>query len=211
MTFGAGESTGAPRGGFLGMKSLDEEDLAPGMGFQFHAHEDIEILTYARRGTMIHQDEKGGTGLLRAGEFRCHRVLDGTRHRLMNRSFVDRAHIFHSCWASGQDRPDPPHEKRFFPLSERTGILRLIASQDGRKASLRISRNARIFSSLLEVGNHLIHELEPGRGAWLHVVDGRVRLVDDSLGPGDGAGVAGERAVSFTAQEGSEILLFDLA
>lgn len=68
-----------------------------------------------------------------------------------------------------------------------------------------------MYSTLIHKGNHMIHELKPGRNAWLHVVKGRVHLNDLHLQEGDGAGFSGERSVSFTAQEPAEILLFDLA
>ena len=56
----------------------------------------------------------------------------------------------------------------------------------------------------------MVHELSQGRSAWLHVVQGEVRLGDVVLTTGDGAGITDDRAVSVTAQEESEILLVDL-
>ena len=66
-------------------------------------------------------------------------------------------------------------------------------------------------SSVLLLGQHLIHEMGAGRGAWLHVVKGQIQLRDHCLSTGDGAALDGEAAVSFTAQEPTEILLFDVA
>jgi redox-sensitive bicupin YhaK (pirin superfamily) len=67
-----------------------------------------------------------------------------------------------------------------------------------------------LCSALLEPGQHLVHELSPGRIAWLHLVEGEVTLGDIILTTGDGAGVTAERAVSLTAQSEAEILLLDL-
>jgi redox-sensitive bicupin YhaK (pirin superfamily) len=68
-----------------------------------------------------------------------------------------------------------------------------------------------MYSAVLLPGCHLVHEFEGARTGWLHVVDGRILLQDQSLRTGDGAALIGEVAASFTAQEPSEILLFDLA
>jgi len=57
----------------------------------------------------------------------------------------------------------------------------------------------------------LIHELGRGRAAWLHVVKGRIQVLEDVLRAGDGAALVEEASVSLTAREPSEILLFDLA
>jgi redox-sensitive bicupin YhaK (pirin superfamily) len=67
-----------------------------------------------------------------------------------------------------------------------------------------------LYSSLLDRGQHIIHELSEGRSAWLHIVQGAVTLGSVLLNAGDGAGILDERAVSMTAREGTEILLLDL-
>jgi hypothetical protein len=102
-------------------------------------------------------------------------------------------------------------KKKLFTLAERKGILKLIASRDGKESSLKIQQDVEMYSTLINKGNHMIHELKPGRSAWLHVVKGRIDINELQLQTGDGAGFSGEIAVSFTAQEPTEILLFDLA
>ena len=66
------------------------------------------------------------------------------------------------------------------------------------------------MSSVLDPGHHIVHELIPGRSAWLHVICGEATLDDLILARGDGVGVAVERSVSLTAQESTEVLLVDL-
>jgi redox-sensitive bicupin YhaK (pirin superfamily) len=129
---------------------------------------------------------------------------------VFNGSLTEQAQSFQFGIATEPNGPKPRAEKKRFPLADRKGILRLIASPDGRNESLRLRGDIRVFSSLLDTGHHLIHELTAGRKAWLHVVTGRILLVDQPLRSGDGASVVGEAAVSLTAQEPSEILLFDL-
>src|SRR4030095_3529849 len=80
-----------------------------------------------------------------------------------------------------------------------------------RTGSLHLHEDTRLYSTILEPGQHVVHELAPGRAAWLHVGLGEVTLRDLVLTAGDGAGLSAERAVSLTARQGSEILLFDLA
>lgn len=196
--------------GFRVLESLVEHDLAPGMGFLVHAHKDNEMVTYVEEGVVIHGDSVGRTGRLRAGEFRRTSTRGGMFDSAINESRTDRAHVFQSGIASNQDPLRPGGEQKRFPLAERRGFLRLIASPDGRDGSLRIHQNVRMYSSLLDRGTHLIHELGLGRRGWLHVVAGRIQLGEHCLGAGDGVGLADEVAVSFTAQEPSEILLFDL-
>jgi redox-sensitive bicupin YhaK (pirin superfamily) len=75
---------------------------------------------------------------------------------------------------------------------------------------LHTLQDALIYSSILDPGHHPIHELLPGRSAWLHVICGEATLHDIVLTQGDGVGVTMEPLVSLTAQEHTEILLIDL-
>ena len=128
-----------------------------------------------------------------------------------DKSPSQKAHLFVSSMSPHQKQAEPSSERKYYPYADRHGKLRLIASPDGSAASLRLQKDVRIYSSVLDPGHHVVHALNPGRGAWLHVVAGGIRLIDHSLEAGDGASLDDELAVSFTAREASEILLFDLA
>jgi len=67
-----------------------------------------------------------------------------------------------------------------------------------------------MHSSILEPGQHIVHELAVDRIAWLHVVQGEVAMGDVVLETGDGAGIVADRAVSITARQLTEILLLNL-
>jgi len=54
------------------------------------------------------------------------------------------------------------------------------------------------------------HELSNGRDAWLQVAAGSVKVNDNALKQGDGAGIRQESKITITAEEPAEILLFDL-
>jgi len=67
--------------------------------------------------------------------------------------------------------------KRFSAAERRDGLC-VVASPDGRKGSLRIHQDALVYSAMLDPGQHVVHELSPGRKAWLHVVQGEITLGD---------------------------------
>jgi len=187
------------------------------MSLHPHSSNDIEIVTYVRDGTLINQDSFGGLGRIESGEFQRTSAARKIRHRVINGSLLDPAHIFQSSITPDGNDFQPGMEQRRFPVKDREGVLRLVASLDGRSGSLRIQQDLRMYSSIMLIGHHLVHELSRGRAAWIHVVKGRVLLKgrvileDQLLGTGDAAALEDETAVSFTAEIPSEILLFDLA
>jgi len=145
-----------------------------------------------------------------AGEFQRMTPGRGIRCNETNASRTDWTHVFQIGLYPSRAGFEPGHEQKRFSAAERRGVLCVVASPDARKGSLRVHRDAELYSSLLDPGQHVVHELSPGRSAWLHLLDGKVMLGDVILTAGDGAGITVERAVSITAQEESEIMLIDL-
>ncbi len=199
------------RGGFGVLKVFNEEILNPGRAFTLHTQEDRVVVTYINEGVMIfNRPRLGKTGLMETGDLQLSYALSSSKPYSLNHSSIDQARFFQSGFSPVPGPQEPGGDKKHFTLAERKGVLKLIASPDGKEASLKIRQDVEMYSTLIHKGNHMIHELKPGRTAWLHVVKGRIDLGELILLAGDGAGYSEEIGVSFTAQEPSEILLFDL-
>jgi redox-sensitive bicupin YhaK (pirin superfamily) len=196
--------------GFGALEILNEGRLPPGAGVSRHAHHDAEIVTYVREGALAYEESMGCSGFIHTGEFQRMTAGRGARHTHTNVSRADWTHVFQVWLCPSEAGLEPSHEQRRFSVAERRGVLCVVASPDARRGSLRIHQDAVMYSAILDPGQHVVHELPQGRSAWLHLVQGEVTLGDDVLSTGDGAGVQTERAVSFTAREETEILLFDL-
>jgi len=197
--------------GFGVLEILNEDLLPPGAVIPIHLQRDAEIVSYVLEGALAHEDSTGRSGVIHAGEFQRRTVGRGIRHSETNASRTSWAHVFQMSLHPSQVGREPSHEQRRFSAGQRRGVLCVVASPDGRRGSLLVQQDALIYSALLDVGQHVVHELPTGRSAWLHIVRGEVTLLDVVLTTGDGAGIIGERAVSLTAREETEILLVDLA
>ena len=197
-------------GGFGLLESFTEDRLPPGAGVPVHPRHDAEIVTYVWAGSLAHEDAAGRSAILHAGEFQRMSAGHRMRHSETNASRTDWAHIFQMWLHPMTPGLEPSQEQKRFCAADRRGGLCVVASPDGRNGSLRIHQDAVIHSAMLDPGQHLVHELSPGRSAWLHIVRGEVTIDDVVLSTGDGAGMTMARAVSLTAQVETEILLLDL-
>ena len=64
----------------------DEHLLAPGAGFEEHAHRGVEILSWVRSGGLAHSDSRGASRLLGPGELMVQSTGGGVRHTERNAS-----------------------------------------------------------------------------------------------------------------------------
>ena len=210
LTFSLPEVAGAPAGGFGLLAAFDEMRLSPDQVMTPPPQHEAEVITYVYKGALAQENSTGSSGVVHAGEFQRMTVVDGIRRKETNASRTDGGRIFRISLRPSQVGLDRVYEQKRFAAGQRRNTLCAVASVDGRKGSLHLLRDAIVYSSMLDPGHHLVHELLAGRSAWLHVVHGQVALQDILLAEGDGVGLTSEPVVSFTAQEQTEILLVDL-
>jgi len=196
--------------GFSALRVLNQDRIAPGAGFPTHPHRDMEIVTCVLEGALRHRDSLGNGSVIRPGEVQYMSAGRGVEHSEANASQEQPVHVLQMWVLPRSSGGEPRYDQRAFPPQERSGRLRLAVSPDGRDGSIRIEQDAALYLGLLAAGERVEHALEPGRSAWLHVARGRLRLGDEELGPGDGAGLRDEPRVLLEGLEQAELVLWDL-
>lgn len=193
------------------LRVINEDIIQPAKGFGTHGHRDMEIVTYLLEGELEHKDSMGNGTVIRPGEVQRMSAGKGVLHSEFNPSPAATTHLL-QIWIEPSVRGVPPsYEQTYFPVEERRGRLRLVASQDGRDGSVTIHQDAALYAALLAPGESVRHAPAPGRHAYLHVARGKVDLNGVQLGAGDGAKIAEESELRISAAADAEILLFDLA
>ena len=196
---------------FRALRVLNDDTVAPGAGFGTHPHNDMEIVTYVTEGALEHKDSMGTGSVIRAGDVQRMSAGTGVTHSEYNHSDTERVKFLQIWLFPERKGLEPGYEQTRFEESELSDRLRLIASPDGKDGALTVHQDASLFASKLKSGATLEHRLAEGRYGWLHVVRGGVLLNGVALAGGDGAGIEKEDLLQISAEQDSEILLFDLA
>jgi redox-sensitive bicupin YhaK (pirin superfamily) len=196
---------------FRSLRVINEDRVQPAQGFPTHSHRDMEIITYILGGALEHRDDMGNGSVIRPGDVQRMSAGTGVSHSEFNPSAAEPVHLL-QIWILPQSQNlAPSYEEKHFSDEERRGRLRLIASTNGHDGSVELHQDARLFASVLDAGQTLVHALDEGRYGWLQVARGTVRLNEVELKHGDGAAISNEREARITAHDQAEFLLFDLA
>ena len=197
--------------GFRHLRVINEDRVAPGMGFPTHPHRDMEIVTYILEGALQHRDSMGTGSIIRPGEVQRMSAGTGVTHSEQNASKTDPVHLLQIWILPEQKGITPSYEQKQFPHSELQGKLRLVAAGEPRDGAVKIHQDVSLFAGILLPGQTVRHELAKDRHAWLQVARGKVLVNGQELVAGDGAAVSNEPALEIQGKEEAEVLLFDLA
>lgn len=196
--------------GFRALRVINDDTVAPGLGFGTHPHRDMEIITYVMTGALQHRDSMGHEAVMRAGDVQRISAGTGIEHSEFNHSASVPVH-FLQVWILPDHNSATPNyaEKSFGNIP--SGRLVLVASKTGRHDSLPINQDADVLLAKLAAGDFVSHAFRSGRHAWVHVAEGAVTLNGQPLMAGDGAAISNERAWDLTGTSAAQVLAFDLA
>ncbi len=211
-SFSFGEYFDPKHNGFRSLRVLNEDQVAPGIGFGRHGHQDMEIITLVMEGALRHQDSLESSSVITPGKVQRMTAGTGIMHSEVNSSATEPVHLIQIWIIPDRKGYAPEYEEVEVDFNLAKGRFQLIASQDGREGTVRVHQDVTLSLTRLEGEESLRHELAPGRHAWVQVMRGSVSLGGQTLQAGDGAALSDEAAVSLQGVGApAEVLLFDLA
>jgi redox-sensitive bicupin YhaK (pirin superfamily) len=198
------------RMGVGGLRVWNDDEIAPGTGFDPHPHRDMEIVTYVRQGAITHQDSLGNKGRTEAGDVQVMHAGTGIVHGEYNME-SEPTRIFQIWIQPAQRGVKPGWGSRSFPKG---GASTLTALADGRPGAdgtaLPLYADAAVLAGTLQKGQTVRQALRPGRVAYLVPASGSVTVNGVQVNTRDGATVSGETDIEIVATEDAELVLVDV-
>lgn len=198
------------RMGFGVLRVINDDWVAPGMGFGSHPHRNMEIISFISSGAITHQDSEGNTGTTRAGEVQVMSAGTGIMHSEYNRT--NEPLTFFQIWIE-------PNRLNVLPRWESKAIvgygntLPLLVSgypEDQNKA-LFIYQNARIYGGKISVGTKV--SIPITHQAYVLASNGQIQLLTDTtkieMQTGDGAEVTKLSTIDIEALTDAEVIVID--
>jgi hypothetical protein len=195
---------------FMGVSALrviNDDRVTPGKGFATHSHQDMEIISYVKKGAIEHKDSMGNIERLPAGEFQLMSAGTGVTHSEYNPSPTESLEFLQIWIQPNAYGIKPGYQQKHF--AARQGLVR-VAAPDARDGSLLIHQDATLYHLILDANNTSSLAITPGRTVYIHMISGVVSVNDTNLTSGDGATIKDIKTVDFAGIEAAEALVFDL-
>mgnify|MGYP000421502830 CR=1 FL=1 len=194
--------------GFL--RVFNHDTLRPGAIWPMHPHRDVEGITYVVAGEFEHADSLGNGGVLLPGAVQRMTLGRGAEHSEGNHSQTEPMQ-FIQMWILPNERGlEPAIEQKQYAEADRTGRwLRILKPAGADGDGVEVHQDVTMHVSRLPAGEALDYAFTEGRGGYFYVIEGDVRVNDETLHRGDAAKIDGAGALRVEATATAELLLVD--
>jgi redox-sensitive bicupin YhaK (pirin superfamily) len=133
------------RMGFGALRVINDDTVAPSMGFGTHPHRDMEIISIPLSGELKHKDTIGNDFVIKPGEVQTMSAGTGIMHSEYNNSEKDDVNFLQIWVMPKQNGIAPAYSQKDFNSEERENAFQLVVSPDGRNNSATINQDAFFF------------------------------------------------------------------
>ena len=194
------------------LRVLNDDTVAPGMGFGKHPHDNMEIISIPLEGDLEHQDNTGTNQVIKAGDVQVMSAGSGIAHSEKNKN-NDKQVKFLQIWVFPKEKNvKPRYDQKTFTETDKKNKLVTVVSPVGTKdGGVQIHQDAWFHLGNLEKGTELNYDLkQKENGVYAFVLDGDVTINEIALNRRDGLGVTETEKLVIRADENAKILLMEV-
>ena len=196
--------------GWGNLRVINEDWVAPGMGFGKHGHRNMEIISYVVEGELAHQDSMGNVESIPPGDVQRMSAGSGVMHSEFNHAKDQTTHLLQIWIEPNVLEIDPSYEQKTIPSADKDGKLCLVASPEGSDGAVKIFADAKVYAGLFNGSQTAQLQLNPNRKGYLHLVRGSVEVNGQQLNAGDALLIENESTLQIDKGSDAEVLFFDL-
>ncbi len=197
---------------FGALRVLNDDIVAPGMGFGTHPHDNMEIITIPLKGDLEHKDSMGNIGRIKENEIQMMSAGSGITHSEYNPN-NDREVNLLQIWIFPKEKNIKPRYNQIsLSPEDRKNKFQQVISPDGNPVGMNINQNAFFQLASLEASKTLNYKVQlPGNGVYAFLISGEMKVNNNyNLYHRDALGLWETENIAFTAQKDAELLLIEV-
>jgi quercetin 2,3-dioxygenase len=196
--------------GFGGLGLIDHAELTPPHVVALHEHRNDEIISYLRRGKMIHIDTAGNTEEIRPDRLMVMNAGRGLSHeeQVVGADDIDMLQIF-----VRPERADMQPGVQFHDLAgaRHVGGWRLLAGFDGSHAPTTVRQRLLLSDQFVRANDGTTVAARDGFDTWLYVFNGQISVAGKTYARGGAiAATDDDRVPELRAVTDADLVLFQV-
>lgn len=199
---------------FGALRVLNDDVIAPKMGFGTHPHDDMEIITIPLKGVLKHRDSMHNEWQsVVPGEVQVMSAGTGLQHSEINGSNDEYLGLFQIWIMPNKQQVVPRYDQKVFESDNRKNKLQILVTSidENHEGSLKIHQDAIISRIDLDKGKTFQYQLKSAQhGVYGMTIYGTVNMSDNILGTRDAIGISETDSFEIEAEEDSSLLFIEV-
>lgn len=193
------------------LRVLNDDSVAPGMGFGKHPHDNMEIISIPLEGDLQHEDSTGTKAVIRQGDVQIMSAGTGIVHSEKNAN-SDKQVKFLQIWVfPNQRNVTPRYDQKSFREEDQHNQLLTVVSPMGHAEGINIHQDAWFSLGKFDAGTTVTYDVKgEGNGVYAFVLEGDVTINEIALNRRDGLGISEEQSLTIKADTDLRILLMEV-
>ena len=194
------------------LRVLNDDEVAPSMGFGTHPHDNMEIISIPLSGELKHKDSMGNEAIIKTGEIQVMSAGTGIQHSEFNASTSDPVKFLQIWLFPNKKNVTPRYDQIQLPDLSTHNELHQVLSPNPEDAGVWIHQNAWFHMGTFDAGTAQSYTLKNARnGLYLFMIEGSIEIEGETLGARDAIGLSDLNEVSFTStSKNTRVLLMEV-
>jgi redox-sensitive bicupin YhaK (pirin superfamily) len=194
------------------LRVLNDDQVAAGMGFGTHPHDNMEIISIPLEGDLEHKDSMGNVSVIKKGDIQVLSAGTGITHSEYNKN-KDKEVKFLQIWLFPNKKSvTPRYDQITLSNNDRHNKLQQILSPVATDAGVWIHQDAWFHLGQFDKNFTATYSIKKsGNGVYAFVLKGDITIEGQELHERDGLGIWDVDKISLLANsQGAEVLLMDV-
>ncbi|WNH12166.1 pirin family protein [Thalassobellus suaedae] len=199
---------------FGALRVLNDDMIAPKMGFGTHPHDNMEIITIPLKGVLKHRDSMHNEWqAVLPGEVQVMSAGTGVQHSEINGSAEEHLGLFQIWVFPDKQNVAPRYGQKVFDAEERKNKLQTLVTSidEDHEGSLKIHQDAVLSRIDLDKGQTFNYKLKSDKhGVYVMNIFGEFLVDEKTLETRDAIGVSETSDFNIETKEDSSILFIEV-
>lgn len=194
------------------LRVLNDDRVAPGMGFGTHPHDNMEIITIPLAGELRHRDSMGNSSLIQAGEIQVMSAGTGVQHSEFNASNDTELNLLQIWLYPNKRQVAPRYDQKVLKVWNEPGILHEVLAPYPSDNAVWIHQDAWFSMGIFPKDAVVDYALKRDtNGIYLFVLEGAVSLLGHDLKSRDAMGIQDTKEIKINVlADHTRMLIMDV-
>ena len=196
---------------FGSLRVLNDDTIAPGMGFDTHPHDNMEIITIPLTGDLEHKDSMGNIGVINEGEIQVMSAGTGVYHSEFNKNLDKHVNLLQLWVMPNKHNVEPRYDQKSVRELKKDNTFYQVLSPNKEDDGMWIHQDAWFHLGDFNKSQQTVYEIKKkGNGVYIFVIEGRFKVGNQVLNKRDALGVWDTTKIPFISKSNSKVLLVEV-